>query len=125
MLKLVSRLLRTQQCAYARKVAAALFREGFDPKLLEDMQAIGAFSQDSLIFRVLRDSRLRPEDAARAVMLASHRYHQTRLVAKAQGWPAVTVVRMVRAETEWPRHEAYFLGLLQEAASSLSLRRTA
>ena len=114
MLRFVSRLLGPEPEPYARRVATALLKEGFDPAVLDEMRTLASFQPDGLIFKVLADNRLPPRDAARAIMLADHLYRTTRHSAQAQGWP-----RCAEVKPDCPKHEAYFLGLLKEAAEVL------
>ena len=100
---------------YAREIAVTLFRDGFDPKVLDEMQALGSFSEQSQIFTFLQERKLKPREAAAAIRLATQRYYETRLVAEKQGWPLR--VKIHKAE-QYPPHEAYFLQLLHEAAES-------
>jgi hypothetical protein len=115
MLGVVRRMLRKQPPSYASRVAAVLLHQGFDPKALDEMEALGCFSQDSDIFRMLAQRDMNPAQAALAIRLATQRYQRTRLIAKADGWRNVRPVKIPR---DYPPHEAYFVNLLQEAAES-------
>ena len=99
---------------YAKKVATALLREGFDPKPLDEMHALGSFTERSRIFRFLAEKKLKPAEAALAIRLASYRYQATRRMAEAQGWPLKKGSPRVQSP-----HEDYFLELLDEAAEIL------
>jgi hypothetical protein len=116
----VRRLVRVEPTPYARQVAAELLREGFDPSALDEMKTLGSFTQGSRIFRILADQKLKPVDAAFALRMACNLYQRSRRVAEANGWP----LRDPRAQAPaQPRHEAYFVELLLEAARVLKLQQ--
>ena len=101
---------------FVREVAGALLREGFDPKVLEEMPKLGAFAPTSRIFRILADRRRRPQQAAFAIQLATFRYQDTRWFAEAEGWPVTNGHAVLKQE--YPPNEAYFLQLLDEAVDA-------
>jgi hypothetical protein len=112
-------VVRERHAPFARKVAAELLREGFDPHALDEMKTLGAFSQSSRIFQILGEHDLSAVDAAFAIQMACNLYQHTRKMAAARGWP----LRRPGMHTAGrPRHEAYFLELLLEAAFVLRLQ---
>lgn len=114
----ITRKAASQDLApYARDVAAALLREGFDPKVLDEMQALGRFSPTGTLFRILADRQLRPQQAAFAIQRATFRYQDTRWFAEAAGWPLLQHGHAVPRQ-DYPPHEAYFLQLLDEAVDA-------
>lgn len=103
---------------YVRKVAASLVRQGVDPADLDDIQSVAALERSSRIFAMLREQQLSPDEAAQALKLAVSLYQRMRHMAETRGWP----LKSAEAAAAMPRHEAYFLELLAEAASSVQFR---
>lgn len=109
----LTRLIVLRPRPYARRVARALFQDGFDPAALDQLQALGALNPDGSIFRCLAARRLKPADAALALRLASRRYCETRAQADAFDRPG-TPGRPAQSG-----REAYFMQLLDEATEVL------
>ena len=99
---------------YIRDVATILLREGFDPVDLEELKTDKALDESSRVFRLLMEQKLRPEDAAHAIRLSTHLYRTTCAMAEVRGWPLKDEQSVHQCV---PRHAAYFLELLREAAS--------
>lgn len=109
----IARLLARRPVPYARRVAAALFQDGLDPVVIDELRALDALNPHGSIFRTLAARRLKPADAALALRLASLRYCETRVQAEAFRSP----VKSERRAQAGP--EAYFLQLLDEATEVL------
>ena len=109
----IARLMSRRPVPYARRVAAALFQDGLDPVVIDELQALDALNPHGTIFRTLAARRLRPADAALALRLASLRYCETRVQAQAFRSPMTPGRRTPSGP------QAYFLQLLDEATEVL------
>jgi hypothetical protein len=116
----IKRLFVAEQLdSYMNRVASALIEQGLKPSDLDAIQSVAALQRSGEIFRDLRQQKLSPDDAAQAIRLAVNLYLKTRHMAETSGWPLKHEDVIVKTV---PRHEAYFLELLSEAASSVKFR---
>jgi hypothetical protein len=112
----VKRLLAGTAEPYEKQIATALMREKFDPLMLDELRVLGALVPGSEAFRIMAARNLKPDDAALAIQLASHRYADVKQYTEWLGRRAT-----LHAPTS-TQPQAYFLKLLEEVCEVLRLK---